>query len=133
MSKENVELMQRFHAAFNARDLDALFAILDPDFHWFPLMARLEGEELRGREGVRRWIERLDEDWDDFRTDPQEFHDLGDAVLSLGTWQARARASGVEVEGQKAAWLARMRDGKVISQETFTDQAEARRSAGLES
>src|SRR4051812_50212756 len=111
MSQENVELARRLHRAFNDRDRDTLAEIFDPDVEWIPILARLEGASFRGHEGVNRWLDELDRDWAEFGTDPQEFRGLGDVILILGTWHARARPSGLALDAPPGARVAAVRDG----------------------
>jgi ketosteroid isomerase-like protein len=125
MSRQNVELVRRLHQAFNRRDTETFLELLDPDVEWVPMMARLEGAVYRGRAEVERWLAGLDHDWVELRTDPREFRDLGEVVLILGTWHARARTSGLVLDSEPGAWVAHVREGKVIRQETFTDRAQA--------
>lgn len=67
-----------------------------------------------------------------YETVPEEFHDLSDdRVLILGTWRARGRSSGVELNSQQAAWLVHCKAGKVIRMQTFTDRERALETAGL--
>jgi ketosteroid isomerase-like protein len=128
----NVELARRFHEAFNARDVDAIEEIMHPEVAYIPIMARLEGAEYRGHSEFRRWLAELDDDWIEFRTEPEEFRDLGnDRVITFGTWHARARTSGVVLAGHPATWLTHFEDGKVTRHETFTDRDAALRAAGL--
>jgi ketosteroid isomerase-like protein len=129
MSRQNVELVRRMHQAFNQRDTETFLGLLDPDVEWVPMMARLEGVVYRGRKEVERWLIGLDHDWVALRTEPQEFRDLGDVVLTLGTWHARARTSGLVLDSEPGAWVARVRNGKVVRQETFTDLAQALEAA----
>ncbi len=131
MPRENVEVMQRFHDAFNRRDVDAFLALMHPDVELVPITARLEGTVYRGHAAVRAFLESFDEDWEVFETVPDEFQDFGDCVMSLGTWKSRGRASGLDLNAHPAAWVAWIRDGKIIRQETFTDRAEAREAVGL--
>jgi ketosteroid isomerase-like protein len=131
MSKENVEIARRAHEAFNRRDVATLIELLDPEVEWIPILAALEGRVYRGHAAVRRWIEELDTDWELFETCPEEFRDLGDRVLILGSWRARGRASRVQLENQPGSWLAHVRDGKLTRQQTYTDRAEALKAAGL--
>ncbi len=131
MSQENVELARRLHRAFNERDREALAEVFDPEVEWIPILAKLEGVSLHGLAEVNRWIDELDRDWAEFMTDPQEFRDLGDVVLILGTWHARARHSGLVLDAQPGAWVAEVRNGKVVRQETFTDRAQALEAVGL--
>jgi ketosteroid isomerase-like protein len=130
MSRQNVELVRRMHHAFNQRDTETFLGLLDPDVEWVPMMARLEGAVYRGRAEVEGWLVGLDHDWVELRTEPQEFRDLGDVVLILGTWHARARTSGLVLDSEPGAWVARVRGGKVVRQETFTDLDQALEAAG---
>ena len=131
MSRENVEVMQRFHEAFNARDVAGFVALMHPDVELVPITGRLEGTVYRGHSEVRAFLAGFDDDWEVFVTLPVEFRDFGDCVMSLGTWEARGRASGVNLSGQPGAWVAWMRDGKITRQETFTDRAQALEAVGL--
>ena len=130
MSQENVEVARRLHRAFNERDRDALAEVFDPDVEWIPILAKLEGASFRGPEEVNRWLDELDRDWAEFVTDPEEFRDLGDVVLILGTWHARARHSGLVLDAP-GAWVARVRNGRIVRQETFTERAQALEAVGL--
>jgi ketosteroid isomerase-like protein len=129
MSRQNVELARQLHDAFNRRDTETFLGLLDPNVEWVPMMARLEGVVYRGRAEVERWLVGLERDWVDLRTDPREFRDLGDTVLILGSWHARARSSGLVLDSERGAWVAHIREGLVTRQETFTDQAEALEAA----
>jgi ketosteroid isomerase-like protein len=131
MSSENVEVMHRFHDAFNRRDVDAVLALMHPDVEIVPITGRLEGTVYRGHAAIRRFFAGFDEDWEVFKTVPVEFQDFGHCVMSLGTWESRGRASGLDLNAQPGAWVAWMRDGKIIRQETFTDRAQALEAVGL--
>src|SRR5918999_1216473 len=114
MSQENFELARLLFAAaaraINQGELDELNRLLDPEVDWIPINAALEGTSYRGHEGVRRWIEDMNHDWDFFEARPEDFRDLGDdRVLAFGTWRARGRGSGVELTSQPAAWLVDLR------------------------
>lgn len=94
--------------------------------------AVMERTSYRGPDGVRQFIEDMKGDWDVFESRAEEFCDLGDdRVLVLGTWRARGRGSGVELDFQKAAWLMHFRDGKVVRMQTFTDREKAFEAAGI--
>jgi ketosteroid isomerase-like protein len=131
MSQENVEVARSFRDAFNRRDVGALLELMHPKVEFVPILAKLEGVVYRGPEEVGRWIAEVDRDWVEFKTEPQEFRDLNDAVLTLGTWNARARASGVRLDSQPGAWLTHMREGTIVRHETFTSRAQALEAAGV--
>jgi ketosteroid isomerase-like protein len=136
MSQENVEIARRLHVEFNRTFNEGkadLFDHLDPDVEWIPMTSVLEGIHFRGHDGVRQWLEDMKRDWEVFETRPVEFHDLGDdRVLSLGTWRAIGRGSGVELSFEQAAWLGHYRDGKLFRLETFTERERAFEAAGVD-
>jgi hypothetical protein len=131
MSRDNLEVVRRMSDTFNRRDFDRLFETLHPDVEWVPIFAVLEGRVYRGHDGVRDWIEHLGEDWERFETHQEEFMPVGDRVLVLGHWHARARGSGIELDAQPASWVVDVRDGKVVRLQTYTDRKEAFRAVGL--
>ena len=51
-----------------------------------------------GHDGYRRFLEEIDEVWDDFRAEPLEFIDAGDKVVVSHVVRGRGKGSGVEVE-----------------------------------
>ena len=128
----NVCLMRRFLEAVNRRDADTMHACMHPRSEFIPIMAALEGRVYRGEEGLRQWLADMADHWEYFETCPQVFRDLpGDRVIGFGHWRARGRASGVEIEGQPATWLAKIEEGQIIRSRTFTDRAEALAEAAV--
>ena len=135
MSQENVEAVQRAWEAWNADDLDALLAVLDPEVEWHPsIEPALEGGETiyRGHDGARTA-------WDDYRGGGawerltiriQEVRDLGESVLALGHIDLTARTTGIEFT-EEVGSLMTFRGGKVITSQDFLSHAEALEAAGL--
>jgi ketosteroid isomerase-like protein len=123
------------HEAFNrtfTEGTDELFELLDPQAEWIPITAALEGTSYKSEAGIRRWMGEMKREWEVYETRPEEFLDLGDdRVLVLGTWRARGRGSGVELDSQQAAWLISIEAGKVIRMQTFTNRHKAFEAAGL--
>jgi ketosteroid isomerase-like protein len=117
-------------AALNRRDVDGMLATLDPGCEMFPLRAVLDGTVYRGHAGLRKWLEDMLEDWDDFRIESIETRSgSDDRLLVLARFHARGRASGVVVD-QPAAWVCRLVDGKVVEVRFFED-AEAAQAAAM--
>lgn len=131
MSQENVETVRGLFRAFNRRDIAAFLERIDPDVEWVPIMAALEGRVYRGHDGVKQWIEDLDEHWELFEVEAEEFRDLGDRVLALGCWRARGRVSGIGLDNEPGTWLLHFKAGEVVRLQTFTDRAEGIEAAGL--
>jgi ketosteroid isomerase-like protein len=132
VARDNIAVCREMSDVFNRRDVEALLELLDPAVVWIPIMAVLEGRVYRGHDDVRKWVEQLSTDWEVFETHQEEFREIGDRVLILGRWRARARVSGVELEEQPATWLVDMRDGKIVRLQTFTDRQEALAAAGVD-
>ena len=131
-----MDAARRMHPAFNRAftqgDDDELFELLDPEAEWIPITAGLDGTSYQGEPAIRGWMEEMKRQWEVFATRPEEFIDLGDdRVLVLGTWQARGRGSGVELDSQQAGWLVQCKAGKVIRMQTFTDRGRALETAGF--
>ena len=91
---------------------------VDPEIEWrgpreFPDLA----EPHFGHEGVRRYIEKVNEAFDDYRMVPEEFIDAGgDQVLVFSREGGRGKGSGAEVQTNPTAHLWTLRDGKAILQ-----------------
>jgi ketosteroid isomerase-like protein len=102
-----------------------------PDIEFVPITAALEGQVLRGHDAIRKFIQGLNDDWELFDTDPQQYFEIGDVVLVLGTWHARGRQSGLQFDSQPGAWLAQLRDKRIQRWRTFTDRGEALAEVGL--
>jgi ketosteroid isomerase-like protein len=64
------------------------------------------------------------------RTAPTELIDLGDRVVLLANMPMRAQASGVPL-AETYAGVSTLKDGKVIRNDDYLDQAEALEAVGL--
>jgi ketosteroid isomerase-like protein len=117
--------------AVNRRDADALAHLMHPEGEFHPILAALEGPVYVGRAGVRRWLRSLELDWKVYETRLERVVDFGTSAVGLGGWHAVGRTSGVELDVQGGAWLARMRDDRVVFWRTYTDAREALESGEL--
>ncbi|MDQ3759403.1 MAG: nuclear transport factor 2 family protein [Actinomycetota bacterium] len=131
MSQENVEIIRRLLAAFEKEDFEAIVPYLHPDVETRPgLVGGPEMTTHRGVEGMRRFWVDIDAAWEEFRIEPAEFREVEGAVLVLGHVYARGRESGISL-ASPAGWLAGMRDGRLVTFQSFNSQAEALEAAGL--
>ena len=128
---DNVAIIKEFLDAVSRRDPDGMIALAHDDIEFVPITAAMEGREYTGHEGVRQFIDDVTDHWEFFDTVQEEWHDLDDRVVARGCWHARGRASGVEIDGQPALWLAHVSDGKITRWRTYTDVAEGLEAAGL--
>lgn len=130
MSAENVELVRRLVAAFNAREEDAFARITTDDFEWSTSVMAVEGEVFHGREGIATYFARMREAWDSFQAHIDSWRDLGERVLISGHIEARGRGSGAPVI-RPLDILYDFRDGKISRMSSFLDHDAAMREAGL--
>jgi ketosteroid isomerase-like protein len=134
MSEENVETLQRAQGAWNAEDLDAWLAELDPVAEWHTALE----QALEGRGGIYRGHDGLRKAWDEYRSDAwgglvnqiQEIRDLGESVLVLGHLDVAGRTTGIE-SNQEFGQLVTFREGKILRTQDFLTHAEALQAAGL--
>ena len=134
MSQENVETVQRAHEAWNADNLDAFLAELDPELEWHPsIEPALEGGKAtyRGLDGARKALDDYRGGaWERLTMRIQEIRDLGESVLVLGQADLTARTTGLEFT-EEVGSLMTFRGGKVITSQDFLSHAEALEAAGL--
>jgi ketosteroid isomerase-like protein len=128
MSQENVEVVRRAAAAFNAGDRDRLLALFDPEIEY---RSPMEQRTYRGIEGMLRYRSDVDAVLEDFRTEEDRFLDVGgNRVLHLYRVLGRGAGSGVPVSRHNAI-LWQVRNGKLLRGQAYLEQREALEAVGL--
>jgi ketosteroid isomerase-like protein len=127
MASANVEVIRRGLDAYNKGDVVAMLETADPDIEFVPLRSLVVGGSYRGHEGIRQFFEDLDEEWENRVIRNEDFRERDDSVLLLGEFEARGKASGVEMHSP-VAWLFELRDGKVMRMQAYSNQEEALRA-----
>jgi ketosteroid isomerase-like protein len=131
-----IETTQVGYGEFNARDFDALFARLTPDFVWN------EAAEIPGpkssvtRDEFVRFMRGFDRLWDEFRFEPLTLTECaadadGDQVVYVKV-RAHGRGKASEEEGEfdiHHVW--RLRDGLFARMDAYLEEGEALEAAGL--
>jgi ketosteroid isomerase-like protein len=131
MSDEDFEVVRRSWAAASRGDEDSMLQELHRDIVAVPFGAAMEGKAYRGPvEVMGWWRDEIMANWEYFQVLPKTFERVGHKILVTGRWNARGRESGVELN-IPASWVVEVRDGKIVYWQTYTDQAQARRDAGL--
>jgi ketosteroid isomerase-like protein len=131
MAQDNVQLARDLFERWAKRDYDALMADAKPDVEIYSRFASLGGEPYRGREGVVRWIAEIEATFGRFDVSTDDFRDLADSVLILGSIRLQGKGSGIEMD-QPMGWLLELEDGKLARMRFYSSHAEALEAAGLE-
>ncbi len=129
MSREDVDLVQRFFAAWNARDADALAADAHPQAEILLPRNLLEGGSYAGPEGARRALADALETWEETQVFVETIREAGDQVVVLG--RTVNRPPGGPRTETKAGYVIRIRDGKIAHLRPFMSHAEALDAVGL--
>jgi ketosteroid isomerase-like protein len=131
VSELNVDLARRTFEAFAAGDVEAMVALVDPEFEFFPVTANITtgGAPYRGHDGLRQYVADAARVWRELRIHPDEYRDLGDRVLTLG--HTRARGGGMILD-LPSGWVWHMRDGKIVSCRVYASHEEALAAVGLD-
>ena len=127
MANDNLELIRNLYAAFARGDGPAALSSMDSTIVWneaenFPYA---DGNPYVGPASVAEGVFfRLATEWDDFQAVPAEFFDAGDTVVVTGRYRATYKATQASLDAQ-FAHLWRVRDGKVVAFQQYTDTAQA--------
>jgi ketosteroid isomerase-like protein len=118
MMDNEIELVARLYACFNARDMEGVLDALREDVVWANGM---DGGYVHGREGVRDYSTRQ---WAMVgpRVEPLEFHRTADGAIVVEVRQSIRDLDGKPLQGGQGHGLGdkmvghvfRMQDGKVV-------------------
>jgi ketosteroid isomerase-like protein len=131
MSRKNVEIVQRLYDAWARQEVPGPSGLLDPDIEYVNPDGAIEPGTRRGLPAFAAAIEKLLEGWETWEMEPEEFFDAGDRVAVVLRYRAKARRSGVEVDGRESA-LVTVRDGKISRYEWFHGPGDALKAVGLD-
>jgi ketosteroid isomerase-like protein len=99
---------------------------------FMPATARMAGrgaQPYRGHDGLRTYLADVARVWQELRSEPDEFIEVGDDVVVC---TGRVYAWGVgRVIDAPAGWLWRLRDGRLVEGRIFENRREALAAAGL--
>ncbi len=129
MAQENIGVVRRTFAAWNAGDMDALRELHDPDVIVRAPKGWPEPGPFVGREAVMRQFEQMRRTWDaDAIEVLGDFVVAGDRVLVRYAWRGVGQGPEARVE---LTWVGTVRKGKILNIEYLWDHAEALEAAGL--
>ena len=130
MSEEkNVEIVRRVYEAFNRRDWDAVFRDMHPGFEFTTQRGPNAGTH-RQRERAQAFVEDYVGAFDDATAEPERFLERDDKVVALVTRRGKPKGGEMEMVVHNGhLWT--LREGRIVSMESFPDPDAAIRAAGL--
>jgi ketosteroid isomerase-like protein len=124
VSQENVDKTRNWIEAYNRRDFEAALRDFDPDIDWV-LPEHQSADSGHGIEAVMRFLEGLDETFDELRLVPQEYVAGGDVVATRLRHHALGKGSGIELDAELYHQIATFRDGVIVRMEYVASWREA--------
>ena len=136
MSLTNVELVKRGYAALNEAVktgdfLPAIQEFCDPEIVLKPSGILPDSGEMRGHQGMLRFITVQTEAFEEFSVEPQEFIEAGDFVVVPIRFGGRARYTGLDVAFE-VVHVCTARDSKWTRVDMYLSKAEALNAVGLD-
>ena len=129
MSEQNIQLHRRLIEAFNASDVEALRAIVDPsiEIHLFAEIGAVHHGHVEGL----RWFEDLRDTWGDtFRIESEAYFDVGEHTLLFYVVLGRGQHSGAEV-AMTAAQVVRWHNGLAVYMKNYSRKEDALRDLSV--
>ncbi len=118
MSNDNAELLRGTYEAFGRGDIPAVMGVLDEDIEWNVPAVLPHAMDVRGRDEVEAFFQKLASTWDEFGLELDDLVASGDRVCAIG------RAQGTLDGGQASygfvhAWT--VRDGVCVRFDEYVD------------
>jgi ketosteroid isomerase-like protein len=121
-----VEFIGLVADGFNARDVETLIELCDPNVDFDTPLAN-----YRGHEGLRKWRREFDEAWgDEISTEPEAYLERGKRTIVSYVLRGRGRHSEVEVAMQNAV-IGTWREGLIVDLKVYADLQDALSAMGV--
>ena len=124
MSQENIDTVRRLTEALDRRNWDAVFAYLSPQFEWETDPRHPRAGVYRGREEFRRFMEDLEDPFEQTVTEIEEIFAKEDRVVAFVKIRRRLKDSSSEVE-IRIGELYTFREGELVRGQAFAEREKA--------
>ena len=131
MSRETVEVAEALYSALAREDNEGVIDLLDPGIEYVNPDGAIEPGVRKGIDEYFAVLETMRDGWAYWRMYPERFVPVADTVAVVYRYEAKARSSGVRLEGRESARLT-VYQGKIIRYEWFHAPEDALKAAGLE-
>jgi ketosteroid isomerase-like protein len=107
--------------AFSRRTLTNALWLLDPEIVFEPMTAMVtqDGEPYCGHDGIRRYMQDVEEHWQELTLRPGHVRVAGNAAVVLGTVSGRGIAGSFE--DVPTTWILKFRNGRVARAQIFSN------------
>ena len=127
----NVEVVKAAHDAFLEGNLDGVLETLDEQITWTVPESLPYGGVFDGHQEVATFFASLSEYYEELELHPTLLMEGADLVMDIGTMKGRGKLAGEEAAFEVRYCLVwRMRHGKAIEMEEFSDTAGLLRAIG---
>jgi ketosteroid isomerase-like protein len=127
---ESLEIAKAWVEACDRGEIQAALALCDREVELVEAEALPGAVTATGIDAVRRYLERFETHWSAGSWEPEEFRESGEKVYLRARLRLVGRHSGIEVD-REWIYVFTVRDGKLLRQEGYDDDAEGLRVAGL--
>jgi ketosteroid isomerase-like protein len=129
VTDRDIETVEALLAAYRRGDVEAMLDLNHPDGEWVNPDYAIEPGTRRGREEIRRAIERISEFFEAVEVESMERTPDG-RILVVSRVRSRGMAGGPGIEALTGT-LYTVRDGLLVRYEWFLSPEEAREAAGM--
>jgi anti-sigma regulatory factor (Ser/Thr protein kinase)/ketosteroid isomerase-like protein len=127
-TERNRRVVRELFDAFAERDVERTIELVDRGVMMEPLSTPVERRTpYLGVGGLRRYLRDLDETWEEFEVTIEEVRARHDYVVATG--RIRARQGTLELD-DRAAFVLRLRERRVVWAKVYTSEDEALGAAG---
>jgi ketosteroid isomerase-like protein len=124
----NITVVRRLYDARG--NPEVIRQVLAPDVRWEVVEGFPYSDVYLGLDTVlERFFKRLFTEFEDWHTEPSEFFAADDRVFALGTYSARAKATGRTFKA-RFAHLWTLRDGMIVRLQQCADTVQVARALG---
>ena len=131
MSQENVEVVQRLYARWDAADFGSIAAMLDPGVEASAPEGWPESGPWQGRDAVLAQMRTVRNNFGDQTIVIEQIETKSDCVVTRHRVLARGIRSGLDAEFETSGAF-RVHAGKIIEARFFWEHTEALKAVGLE-
>ncbi len=132
MAQEDVEALHQVYAEWEQGNFRPVTDVYGADLEWgwsdeFLDLAGVGPGSDSPSDRLLGWLGQ----WDDWRCEAEEYVPAGEFVVVMCRYTGRGKGSGVDID-TRGAHVWKMRDGRGIRLEVFSDRNKALEAAGLE-